>query len=321
MGEGQQGHNRRITNAMDARRTALIEQHLPLVEQVVLRISGSFPKFVDRSDLISAGMMGLVEAGTRYDFDRGIPFGGFAVQRIRGAVLDVARSADWAPRSLRQLAREAEDATSALAVESRCVPSDEQVAERLGVSTADLREMRERITLGVARSLDPSGDLDRGDDADQLVDRGSPLVEEMLESAEMRGYLRAALESLPERLRIIIGGLYLEDRSFEELAELLGVTTSRVSQLRADAIEMIRDGIDAQFVPVEDRSSAKPKGRVAIRQARFAADIARHSDLRTRLGATEERMPTASVPDSPTEWTGEPDTVAEPSHAPITLSA
>jgi len=306
---------------MDARRTALIEQHLPLVEQVVLRISGSFPKFVDRSDLISAGMMGLVEAGTRYDFDRGIPFGGFAVQRIRGAVLDVARSADWAPRSLRQLARDAEDATSALAVESRCVPNDEQVAERLGVSTADLREMRERITLGVARSLDPSGDLDRGDDADQLVDRGSPLVEELLENTEMRGYLRAALASLPERLRIIVVGLYLENRSFEELADLLGVTTSRVSQLRADAIEMIRHGIESQFVEEDDRSSSKPKGRVAIRQARFAADIARHSDLRTRLGATEDRMPTADVPDSPAAWTDDAPASEPATRASIALSA
>jgi RNA polymerase sigma factor for flagellar operon FliA len=306
---------------MDARRTALIEQHLPLVEQVVLRISGSFPKFVDRSDLISAGMMGLVEAGTRYDFDRGIPFGGFAVQRIRGAVLDVARSADWAPRSLRQLARDAEDATSALAVESRCVPNDEQVAERLGVSTADLREMRERITLGVARSLDPSGDLDRGDDADQLVDRGSPLVEELLENTEMRGYLRAALDSLPERLRIIVVGLYLENRSFEELADLLGVTTSRVSQLRADAIEMIRHGIESQFVDEDERSSSKPKGRVAIRQARFAADIARHSDMRTRLGATEDRMPTAEVPDSPSEWTHGEESPTPATRASIALSA
>jgi len=306
---------------MDARRSALIEQHLPLVEQVVLRISGSFPKFVDRSDLISAGMMGLVEAGTRYDFDRGIPFGGFAVQRIRGAVLDVARSADWAPRSLRQLARDAEDATSALAVESRSVPSDDQVAERLGVPTADLREMRERITLGVARSLDPSGDLDRGDDADQLVDRGSPLIEELLENAEMRGYLRAALDSLPERLRIIIVGLYLEDRSFEELADLLGVTPSRVSQLRSDAIEMIRHGIDSQFVAEEDRSAAKPKGRVAIRQARFASDIARHSDMRTRLAASDERMPQAQVPDSPDEWTGADAAAAAANRPAIALSA
>lgn len=289
---------------MDAQTTALVEQHLPLVEQVVLRVSGSFPRFVDRSELISAGALGLIEAALRFDPDRGIPFGGYAVQRIRGAVLDVARSADWTPRSMREMTRDAETATQALAVEHRAVPDDAQVAERLGVDPADLRRMRERITLGATRSLDRDGDLDHTEDADQMVDRTSPLIDEMLENTELRGYLRAALDSLPERLRMIIVGLYLEDRSFEELAELLGVTPSRISQLRADAIEMIRHGMDSQFVPA---SEERPKGRVAIRQAQYASDIARHSDMATRLsnGAGQwhrESMPTADVPDSPVTW-------------------
>ncbi|HTN99815.1 MAG TPA: sigma factor-like helix-turn-helix DNA-binding protein, partial [Microthrixaceae bacterium] len=115
--------------------------------------------------------------------------------------------------------------------------------------------------------------------------------DELLESAEMHGYLRAALDSLPERLRIIVVGLYLEGRSFENLAELLGVTTSRVSQLRSDAITMIRHGIDSQFEPA---STTRPKGRVEIRQARYASDIARHSDLRSRLARTSN--PTTNPP-------------------------
>jgi hypothetical protein len=176
--------------------------------------------------------------------------------------------------------------------------------------------MREEINLGVTRALDSRERLDRRDDDDQLVDRTVPEPGELLENAEMNGYLRAALDSLPERLRLIIVGLYLENRSFEELAELLGVTTSRISQLRSDAVEMIRHGIDSQFEPL---TAGKPKGRVAIRQARYAADIARHSDMRTRLSATdrrsaapathemgvaarrnhdEERMPAAAVPDA-----------------------
>ncbi len=295
------------TPRMDAAAQALVEQHLPLVEQVVLRVSSSFPKFVDRSELISAGMLGLVEAALRYDADRGIPFGGFAVQRIRGAVLDIARSADWVPRSMRELARDAEQATHELAVEQREMPDERQVADRLGVDPVDLRRMQERITLGVTRSLDRGGDLDRGEDANQMVDRTIPSIEEVLENAELRGYLRAALASLPERLRIITVGLYLEDRSFEELAELLGVTPSRISQLRSDAIEMIRHGVESQFRPA---SGARPKGRVAIRQARYASDIAMHSDMVARLSNAaqpwhEESMPTAEVPDTAAEWTGE----------------
>ncbi len=303
---------------MDAATTALVEQHLPLVEQVVLRVSSSFPKFVDRSELISAGTLGLVEAALRYDADRGIPFGGFAVQRIRGAVLDVARSADWVPRSMRELARDAEEATQQLAVEHREMPDQQQVAERLGVDASDLRRMQERITLGVSRSLDRGGDLDHGEDADQMVDRNTPSIEELLENTELHGYLRAALESLPERLRIITVGLYLEERSFDELAELLGVTPSRISQLRSDAIDMIRHGMDSQFRP---STGERPKGRVAIRQARYASDIAMHSDMVTRLstGAEstqrdaawhQESMPAAHVPDTAAEWTGEPARIA-----------
>jgi RNA polymerase sigma factor for flagellar operon FliA len=296
---------------MENRRTALVERHLPLVEQVVLRVSGSFPRFVDRSELVSAGMLGLVEAADRYDFDRGVPFAGYAVQRIRGAVLDVARSADWSPRSTRQLARRVEDATQDLARQHRTTPTDEQVADRLDIGVEELRRMRERVDHGMVRALDSRQELDRSEDHDHLVDRTVPGLEELLEDREMTGYLRAALGSLSERHRVVVVGLYFEKRSFEELAELLGVTPSRVSPIRADALEIIRHGIDSQFA--EEQSTDRPKGRVAIRQARFAADVARRSDYRGRLSATsawreaarataEERMPVGEVPDSPEQW-------------------
>jgi RNA polymerase sigma factor FliA len=102
----------------------------------------------------------------------------------------------------------------------------------------------------------------------------------VLEDEEMKGYLRDALGLLSERHQFVVVGLYFENRSFEELGVLLGVTASRVSQLRIDAIAIIRHGIDSQF---EQRSTERPKGRVAIRRARFAADLARSSDLRGRL--------------------------------------
>ncbi len=275
---------------MEQRRADLAEKHLPLVEQVVIRISRGFPRFVDRSELVAAGTLGLVEAASRYDFDRGIPFVGYATQRIRGAVLDVARSADWTPRSVRQTARDADAATQELALELRQMPDDDQVAARLDISAAELRRMREIVNFGVVQALDSHASLDRRGGDSQMVDRSAPEPDELLESAEMQGYLRAALEALPERLRIVVIGVYLENRSFESLAELLGVTTSRVSQLRSDALEMIRHGIDSQFKPM---SATRPKGRVEIRQARYAADIARHSDLRSRLSTAPE--PTTPV--------------------------
>ena len=199
------------------------------------------------------------------------------------AVLDVARSEDWSPRSVRQLARQVEDATQELAQEHRCSPDDQQIAQRLDIPVSELRRMRERIQHGMTRALDSRQELDRQDDSDHLVDRTVPDLEELLEDREMHGYLRAALGSLSERHRIVIVGLYLEGRSFEEIAELLGVTPSRVSQLRSDALEIIRHGIESQFR--EQQPAGKPKGRVAIRQARYAAEIARRSDFRGRLSA------------------------------------
>jgi RNA polymerase sigma factor for flagellar operon FliA len=297
---------------MENRRTDLVERHLPLVEQVVLRVSGSFPRFVDRSELVSAGMLGLVEAADRFDFDRGVPFAGYAIQRIRGAVLDVARSEDWSPRSTRQLSRRVEDVTQDLAREHRCAPDDRQIATRLGVGVDELRRMRERINSGMVRALDSRQELDRGEDDDHMVDRTVPGLDELLEDREMHGYLRAALDSLTERHRTVVVGLYLEKRSFEELAELLGVTPSRISQLRADAIEIIRHGIDSQF---GEHRIERPKGRVEIRQARFAAEIASNSDFRSRLTPAawgdrvgpaarcgpSEPMPVADVPETADE--------------------
>lgn len=283
---------------MEQRRAELVERHLPLVEQVVLRVSSAFPRFVDRSELVAAGTLGLVEAAERFDFDRGVPFAGYAVQRIRGAVLDTARSEDWSPRSARQLARQVEDVTQELAREHRCGPSDEQVAARLSITADELRRMREQVNRGVVRALNSRQDLDRQDDDDVMVDRTAPGLEELLEDDEMRVYLRAALSSLSDRHRIVVVGLYLEGRSFDEIASLLGVTPSRVSQLRADALEIIRHGIESQFGP---RSTERPKGRVAIRQARFAAEVARRADVGIRKAspAPAERMPAAEIPDSP----------------------
>src|SRR3954468_2894964 len=95
----------------------LIEEHLPLVKHVVFQVAAHFPRHVDRDELARAGALGLVEAAQRYDPRRGVPFNRFAAQRIRGAILDAVRSADWAPRSVRTLARQLDQAEQRLATE------------------------------------------------------------------------------------------------------------------------------------------------------------------------------------------------------------
>lgn len=273
---------------MTTQQRDLVDAHLPLVEHLVLRVSANFPRHVDRSELIAAGSLGLVEAALRYDPERGVPFGRYAARRIRGAVLDAVRSADWAPRSTRQLARQADAAVQAFAARTGRTPSDDELADELGISAADLAEMRGRVHRGVVQSLEPRAHQEEGaNPLDRLFDRSEVGADEVLENEELRGYLRSALEHLPERHRIVVIGHYFEQRSFDELAEFLGVTPSRVSQLRSDAVDMIRDGLEAQFRPKDD---AKPVGRVAIRQARFASQIAGHADWRARLDASNRSM-------------------------------
>lgn len=266
----------------DAKRT-LVEEHLALVEHIVLKASANFPRFVDRQDLVAAGTVGLIEAATRFEAGREVPFASFASRRIKGAVLDAVRSADWAPRSVRQQVREAEDASQSLANRLGRRPTDAEVEGQLGLGSGDLAQLRGQVDRGVVQALDSRHGGDGYDAADRLTDRTQSGPDEVVEDEETRGYLRAALRHLPERHRLVIVGYYLEGRSFEQLAGLLGVTTSRVSQLRSDALDMMRDGIDAQYEPPE---TSRPKGRVAIRQARFAGAIAQDTTPRRTLSYT-----------------------------------
>jgi RNA polymerase sigma factor FliA len=276
------------TARMTQEQQELVDSHLPLVEHLVLRASAGFPRHVDRGELIAAGTLGLVEAALRFDDDRGVPFGRYAARRIRGAVLDAVRSADWAPRSTRQMARQVDAATQSFASRTGRTPTDDEVSTELGIEAGELQALRGRVHRGVVQSLEPRGnDEDGSSPIDRLFDRSDSGPDEVIEQEELKGYLRSALEHLPERHRIVIVGHYFEQRSFEELADFLGVTPSRVSQLRADAVEMIKDGIEAQYAP---RNDSKPVGRVAIRKARYAAEVAAHADWRTRLDASNRSM-------------------------------
>src|SRR5881628_4110232 len=124
---------RRRETSMGERRydAQLIEQHLPLVNHVVLQVAVRFPRYVDRSELARAGALGLVEAARRFDESRGVPFDRFAARRIRGAILDSVRAADWAPRSVRTLGRKLEQVEQDLANSGGDLPSTNDVADAL----------------------------------------------------------------------------------------------------------------------------------------------------------------------------------------------
>lgn len=265
--------------------TALIEEHLPLVKHIVFQVAVHFPRHVDRDELARAGALGLVEAARRYDEARGVPFDRFAAQRIRGAILDAVRAADWAPRSVRTLARKLESVEQRLATQLGRLPNPAEMAEALGMTRAELARLQDRLFRSVVLALEHEVTDDSDEDltlVDVLCDRAQVEPSEELETRELHAYLRDAVELLPERQRLVIVGYFLEGRSSQELARFLGVTESRVSQLRSEALAMLKEGIEAQY----SGSVAAPEqasGRVARRKASYAAAIADASAWRSRL--------------------------------------
>lgn len=274
-----------------------IEANLPLVKHVVFQVAVHFPRHVDREDLARAGALGLVEASRRFDESRGVPFERFAAQRIRGAILDSVRAADWAPRSVRLLARRLEATEQQLASELGRVPSLTEMANELGVSMDELTKLQDRLFRSVVLALDHETS-DEGDEeltlVDVLEDRNSVEPLEELETRELHAYLRDAVGLLPERQRFVVVGYFLEGRTSEELARFLGVTESRVSQLRSEALRNLKLGIEAQYDDVD--TDVEPAGRVAKRQAAYADAVCEESNWKNRLGRWDAEY---DVPEEP----------------------
>ncbi len=264
--------------------TALIEEHLPLVNHVVFQVAVHFPRHVDRDELARAGALGLVEAAKRYDEARGVPFNRFAAQRIRGAIIDGVRAADWAPRSIRSLARRLDQVEQSLANKLGRVPSLGETAAALDMSREELDRLRDRLFRSVVLAFDSLvGDSDDEELTlvDVLTDGTSLEPSEELESRELQAYLRDAVSLLPDRHRLVVVGYFIEERTSQDLARFLGVTESRVSQMRTEALTMLRQGIEAQYVDDDDR--AVPEGLVARRRAQYADAIAEKSGWDDRI--------------------------------------
>lgn len=251
----------------------LTTTHLGLVAHVVRETVRNLPAHVSRDDLHSAGLTALVKAARAFDAERGVPFAHYAITRIRGAMVDELRSIDWASRSVRRRSRDIETARGELAVALGRVPETAEVASSLGMSVAEVEG-----TVGdVARAqvLSLQGDGER--DYEQTLVSSTPTPEDQLLRQERLSYLVDAIAELPERQRVVVEEYFLAERPMAEIAETLGVSESRISQIRAEALVLLRDAmnlaLDPELVPVPER----PDGCVARRRASyFQAVAARH---------------------------------------------
>jgi RNA polymerase sigma factor for flagellar operon FliA len=271
-----------VTATTDRSQEEMIRENIPLVGHLVREILGRVPSHVNRDDLTSAGLAALVTAARGYDAERGIPFGRFAAMRIRGALLDELRSLDWASRSVRSRARQAELARQDLTAALGRVPTAAEIASTLGLTVNEIESVEEDVQRAVVLSLQG---FSAGTAEDMITEQTSG-PEDMLLHRERIGYLHNAIEALPERLRTVVTRYFLQEQPMAEIAAELGVTESRVSQLRAEALTLLKDGLNTHLNPELVADAERPDGCVARRRSSYYAEVAAKGDLRSRLAMT-----------------------------------
>jgi RNA polymerase sigma factor FliA len=262
----------------------LVRDHLPLVGHHVRDLLNRVPAHVNRDDLVSAGMIALVTAAKSYDASRGIPFGRFASARIKGGLLDELRGLDWASRSVRTRARRLDSVQQSLTAALGRTPTSTELAQALGVSVGEVDSVEEDVQRAVVLSLQGFA---AGSAEDAVAEQG-PGPEAQLLHRERLGYLKDAVAALPDRLRVVVNGYYLDERPMAELAVELGVSESRISQLGAEALALLRDGLNAQLDPDLVAAQRRPDGCIARRRQAYYAEIAATGDLHSRLEASDQ---------------------------------
>jgi RNA polymerase sigma factor for flagellar operon FliA len=260
----------------------LIRAHMPLVGHLVRDMLSRIPNHIHRDDLTSAGLHALVTAARGWDPDRGIPFHRFAATRIRGAILDELRSLDWATRSVRTKARATDTTRQQLTTTLGRAPSNEELAQALGTTTTDLHRTDNDVQRATVLSLQGF----TTSSADDLVTEPTPGPEEMLVRREQIGYLHHAISSLPDRLQVVITEYFLNERPMADIAAELGVTESRISQLRGEALSLLKDGMNTHLDPGMAPAPENPASIVARRRASYYATIAGNTTLHSRLAMT-----------------------------------
>ena len=224
-----------------------LRDYAHLVKRIAHQLMTRLPYSVQIDDLIQAGMMGLLDAASRFDEFHGAQFETYATQRIRGAMLDELRAADWLPRSLRRNMRRIEGAISRLQQTLGRAPTETEIAKDLEVSLVTYQQM-----LQEARGAQLIYYEDfHGDDDEDFFERfefsndSDPLS--LLQDERFKAELIKAIDGLPERERMLMGMIYEQEMNLREIGEVMGVSESRISQLHSQAVARLRSRIKGHF--------------------------------------------------------------------------
>ncbi len=263
----------------------LVTTHLALVGHIAREAAARLPRHLDTDDLIGAGALALVQSAHAFDPTLGVPFARFASTRVRGAMIDQMRQRDWATRSVRSRARAIAGVSEELTRVLHRTPTDAELAAASGMSQTEVRQVRQGTDRAALLSLDPIAADDDGLGA--TLRDGAPQPDEALVAAERIGYLRDAVSELPERTRHVVIGYYLEQKQLTELADELGVTQSRASQLRAEGLELLKEAL--QKLLTEDSKAGAGASQYSDddsvrgrRREAYVRAVARRSTVRDR---------------------------------------
>jgi RNA polymerase sigma factor FliA len=242
--EGGEGATKFLDGKSPEERGELIVSLLPLVNQVVSRMSLYFPAHTSKDDLVSAGVIGLIDALNRYDPSRGSSVKTFCALRIRGAVLDELRRLDWVPRSVHRDARALETAQETVSRRLNREPTEEEIAAEMGITPEALYELLDRVKPTTFLSLDEavfdSGEGESLTHEEVLPDNNTPDAVMRLLNEEDKVILRKIVEKLPKPQLQVLSLYYMESMRLKEIAQIMSITESRVSQIHTLAITRLR---------------------------------------------------------------------------------
>ena len=214
-------------------RNQLAEYYLPLVKVVAGRVAISLPSHVDKDDLLSSGVFGLLDAIERFDPDRKNKFETYAGVRVRGAILDYLREKDWVPVTMRQKIRNYEQTVFELENKLGRPAEDTELAEALGISVPELQNLESQISVATVIPLDDylRADIPAGADPDPSV---------KLEKRELQQTLAAAIERLPDKEKKVVALYYYEELTLKEISLIMNLSEARISQLHTKAVFRMR---------------------------------------------------------------------------------
>ena len=239
----------------------LVLRYEGLIKSAALQIRGVYSSFAQVDDIVSEGILTLLSSIDKFDPDKGIKFETYVAKRIRGMVIDLARKQDWLPRNIRQRAKEIDTAVSHLANELGRFPTDQEVAGHLGIPTDKYQKEAARVALSNTLSLDALMDARDLEGYHFEVSSEDPNLqpESVLEDQELQETLAQGIAALQENEQIVLSLYYERNLHMKEIAQVMGVSEPRISQIHSRAIQKLRDHMGAYMNSGQSPKSSKKR--------------------------------------------------------------